>query len=385
MRTSILRRPPPPAVLHARLEAPGPKKLLALDGGGIRGLLTVEVLARIEATLRDRLGAGPSFRLAHYFDYIGGTSTGAIIATCLSLGMSVDEVRTFYLDSGRGMFRRALRLLHHFYGDQALKAKLQDVLGAETTLGSDRLQTLLLLVMRNATTDSPWPLSNNPRARYNDRSREHSNLDLPLWQLVRASTAAPVFFPPEVVEVGGRRFVFVDGGVTPYNNPAFLLFTMATAPPFRVEWPVGPENLLLISVGTGAAAGARPDLRTRRMNLAYHLLGLPNVLMYAASNQQDFLCRLFSRSLAGDALDREVGTLHDDESCAYPPLFTYARYDANLSREGLDALGLHDIEPKHVQKLDSVQHMGALQRVGRAVAEREVKLEHFAGFLPAAP
>jgi uncharacterized protein len=53
--------------------------------------------------------------------------------------------------------------------------------------------------MRNVTTDSPWPVTNNPYAKYNARNRADRNLDLPLWQLVRASTAAPVYFPPEVV------------------------------------------------------------------------------------------------------------------------------------------------------------------------------------------
>ncbi len=369
----------------AHLDAPGPKTLLALDGGGIRGLITIEILARVEATLRERSGRGPDFRLADAFDYVGGTSTGAIIATCVSVGMSVDEIRDFYLASGRAMFKKArlFNRFRHLYRDHALKATLQEVLGAETTLGSDRLRTLLLLVMRNATTDSPWPLSNNPRARYNARDREHCNLDLPLWQLVRASTAAPVYFPPEVVDVGGREFVFVDGGVTPYNNPAFLLFAMATATPYRLGWPVGADELLLVSVGTGAAARADAALSPRRMTHLYNAKGVPGALMYGISTQQDLLCRLLSRTRAGAPLDRELDDLHGVGT--YPPLFTYARYDADLSRDGLDALGLTDVEPGRVQTLDAVDAMAELQRVGRAVAEAEVRAEHFDGFVPAAP
>ena len=84
---------------------------------------------------------------------------------------------------------------------------------------------------RNATTDSPWPLSNNPFAKYNQLERDDCNLKFPLWQLVRASTAAPVFFPPEKIKAGKREFVFVDGGVTTYNNPAFIAFLMATVEP----------------------------------------------------------------------------------------------------------------------------------------------------------
>jgi patatin-like phospholipase/acyl hydrolase len=65
-------------------------------------------------------------------------------------------------------------------------------------------------------------------------------LKIPLWQLVRASTAAPVYFPPEVLQRDStdpsKTFVFVDGGVTPHNNPAFLLYRMATEPAYRLNW-----------------------------------------------------------------------------------------------------------------------------------------------------
>ena len=74
-----------------RLSSSGPKQILALDGGGIRGALTVGFLARIEQILRERHGR-PDLLFCDYFDLIGGTSTGAIIAAALSIGMSADEV-----------------------------------------------------------------------------------------------------------------------------------------------------------------------------------------------------------------------------------------------------------------------------------------------------
>src|SRR6187431_360086 len=90
-----------------RLHKKPPYKLLALDGGGIRGIITIEVLAEIERTLQQKLGKDDTFVLADYFDYVGGTSTGAVIATCLSLGMRVDTIRQFYLDSAELMFTKA--------------------------------------------------------------------------------------------------------------------------------------------------------------------------------------------------------------------------------------------------------------------------------------
>ena len=63
-----------------RIQSPGPKKILACDGGGILGLMSVEILAKIEYQLRVALGKGPDFVLADYFDFVSGTSAGAIIA-----------------------------------------------------------------------------------------------------------------------------------------------------------------------------------------------------------------------------------------------------------------------------------------------------------------
>ena len=126
----------------------------------------------------------------------------------------------------------------------------------ETAFGSEKVRTLLMIVLRNATTDSPWPISNNPNAKFNLPGTPGRNSDLALWKLVRANTAAPTYFPPETIKVDPHEFVFVDGGVTMYNNPAFQLFLMATTEPYRLCWPTGEEKMLLISVGTGASPNA---------------------------------------------------------------------------------------------------------------------------------
>lgn len=368
--------------LATRIKQPGAKKILCLDGGGIRGIMTVEILAGIESILRASL-KDDRLVLSDWFDFFAGTSTGAIIASCLALGMSTDEIRTFYVGSGKQMFDKALLLkrFRYQYEDEKLAGKLREVFGAETTLGSEKLRSLLMMVMRNASTDSPWPLSNNPFAKFNQRDRADCNLNLPLWQLVRASTAAPVYFPPEVVEIGTEEFVFVDGGITTYNNPAFQAFIMATAEPYNLNWSVGEDQMLIVSIGTGASPQANADLAPGEMNLLFNAGSLPSALMYAALNEQDFLCRTFGNCLAGDTLDREVGDMIGRNGPVQPKLFTYLRYNAELTRQGLAVLGLPDIAPEHVQKLDSTEHIPELQRVGRAVTGRKVRAEHFAGFL----
>jgi uncharacterized protein len=380
-----------------KLSKTGPRKLLALDGGGIRGVITLEVLAEIERQLQKKLGRGDDFVLADYFDYIAGTSTGAIIGTCLALGMRVGEVARFYEESGPAMFDKA-NLIQRFkqgkFHDEKLAIRLQELIEERTgnpisSLGSEHLRTLLMVVLRNVTTDSPWPVSNNPAAKYNAPDRADCNLNIPLWQLVRGSTAAPTYFPPEMVKVGEQEFIFVDGGVTMYNNPAFQLFLMATVEAYNLAWPGGEKEMLLVSIGTGTDPKANANLAPGQMNLIYNATSIPAALMFAASNEQDFLCRVFGKCLVGDPLDREVHNMIDERDlekgfpgCKGPcdKLFTYLRYNAELSKTGLERLGVGHLDPEHVQQMDSVDHIGEMQELGQALAQQKVKAEHFAGF-----
>ena len=81
----------------------GPKRLLSLDGGGVRGVISVAFLERIEAILSAQ--AGGDIRLGDWFDLIGGTSTGAIIAAGLALGHSAEEIRRFYEELAPKVFQ----------------------------------------------------------------------------------------------------------------------------------------------------------------------------------------------------------------------------------------------------------------------------------------
>lgn len=366
-----------------RIDAPGPKRLLALDGGGIRGVISLEILAKLERDLREATGR-PDLVLADVFDYIGGTSTGAIIATGLAMGFDTEHLLTLYRERGEEMFDRARLLdrVRHLYDDGPLAAILQEELGADTTFGSDRLRTLLLVVLRNATTDSPWPLSNNPAAMFNDRALPDCNLDLPLWQLVRASTAAPIYFPPETVRLGDNEFVFVDGAITPFNNPALQLFVMATAPAYRLGWPTGVDDLLLVSVGTGSADHPRPGLEADDMHLLHQVTSAMGALLGSTATQQDVLCRLLGDCRFGGEVDMEIGDLRGSPRLLADPLFSYVRYDLDLTRANLDALGFADVALSQVLPIDSVEHLDTLSAVGAAIAEQVVDVAYLDGFLP---
>jgi hypothetical protein len=306
--------------LVERIEREGPKKLLAIDGGGIRRVLALEVLQRIEDLLGKKSGDA-DFCLADYFDYIAGTSTGGFIAAGLSIGMPVKAILDFYQEAGAQMLVKAklLRRLRYKFENEAFGRSCQQYFGVNTTLGSENLRTLLLLVMRNASTDSPWPICNNPYAKYNDKAREDCNLNLPLWRLLRASVAAPTYFPPEVIVMSPgtakeREFVFVDGGVTMYNNPAFQMFLMATVDRYwpakpEARWRPGADHMLIVSVGTGTSPDTHQGLKPEMMNLLFNATRIPSALMFAALSEQDLLCRVFGDCRAGDPIDLEIGDL----------------------------------------------------------------------------
>src|SRR5450432_3998136 len=136
--------------LADRLQSKGPRKLLAIDGGGIRGVLSLLILAKIESLLIAE-SKRPDYRLADYFDYVSGTSTGGIIAAGVAMGMSVADILAFYVNNGAKMFDKAslIRRLKSKFNSEPLAQQLKTVFGANTTLDAPEIESLLLLVMRN--------------------------------------------------------------------------------------------------------------------------------------------------------------------------------------------------------------------------------------------
>jgi patatin-like phospholipase/acyl hydrolase len=190
----------------------GPKRILALDGGGIRGILTLGYLKRLEDILRARYGNDPDFTLSDYFDLIGGTSTGSIIATGLALGFSVEKLQSIYRTLAGEVFKKPLLSLGLFsakFPEEPLIEALTENF-SDHTLGSDQLKTGLMIMTKRFDTGSPWVIHNNPRSKYFDpptgEQKALANRHFKLRQVVRASTAAPHYFQPE-------RFPVAEGVV----------------------------------------------------------------------------------------------------------------------------------------------------------------------------
>jgi len=369
-----------PSSLEERLAEPGPKRLLALDGGGIRGLISLGYLARIEAGLRRRHGR-PDLVLSDYFDLIGGTSTGAIIASALALGWPVEKIHNMYLTLGRDAFRPrkswlgpVSKLVSAKFDDAAVAKLLRESLG-DRTLGSPDLRVGLMVVAKRADTASVWVLVNVPGHKYFDE-----NKDLSLWEVVRASTAAPTYFKPQwIPDVGGGESgVFLDGGVSMHNNPALQLLMVATLKGFALRWPLGDERLLLCSVGTGAFTAA-PSKKAMKRYSNLHWLGLAAIqLMGDASELNQTMLQWMSYSPTARPIDSQIDRLVGDQ-LGPEPLITYLRYNIDLEQRALVDIGLN-YSPDSVsslQGMSEVKNIPELDKIGKAAAEAHVKDEHF--------
>jgi uncharacterized protein len=372
----------------------GPKRILAVDGGGIRGALAVGLLTKIEATLRQRLGK-PDLVLSDYFDLIGGTSTGAIIAAGLALGRSADDLAELYRRLGPRVFRGGgfrIPLIQPRFDPKRLEAVIREELGA-ATLGTAAWKTGFAAIAKRVDTGSSWVLTNCPRAKYWDGDPEENarepdparrkttpNRDYPLATVVQASAAAPFFFDMVRLEVNkGDAGAFFDGAVTPHGNPALQLAMTALAPGYGFDWEPGADKLLIVSVGTGQQRPTQPDWVTRPTRLAVskaiHAL---TCLSYDTSQLGISMLQWLGTSPQPWTINSEVGSLQGALPCA--PLWTFVRYDAPLEARWLAA---HLENPPaaadlpKLARLDDDTQVPALYGIGLEAGKALVKPEHF--------
>lgn len=364
-----------------------PKRILALDGGGLRGIVTLAILEKVEALLRQRHN-DPTLRLCDYFDLIAGTSTGAIIAAALALGWEAGKLRDKYFELGEEVFKKSLLrqgLVRAKYDKDKLIAKLKGVYGKDTMLRSRDILTGLLVVTKRLDTGSWWPIGNNPAGKYfNARTKEDAetigNGDYPLWQVVRASTAAPSYFDSEDIVIARQKGKltskgeFVDGGMSPFNNPALMAVMYATLEGYRLQWPTGSQNMFVVSIGTGAG-----DAAVKHQTIAAGLAvkGLLS-LMEDCAQLQEMLLQWMSTSPTARTLDAELNDLANDQ-LAGTPLLSYLRYNADLNVDAVRVMApeLKTEKIESLTEMDAPANMKTLYELGEKTAARDVHMKDF--------
>ncbi|MGQ0532577.1 MAG: patatin-like phospholipase family protein [Caulobacteraceae bacterium] len=341
----------------------GPKRILALDGGGVKGVLTLGMLKALEDELRRRAGGSDGFRLSDYYDLIGGTSTGAIIASGLALGLSADELIDLYMRLGPDVFGRNAGdgvFLQCKFESKKLRRALHSVLSTKT-IGSQDLKTGLAIHAKRIDTGSPWVVTNHPLGVFYDppgNSGVFPNKRYRLTDLVLASAAAPTFFDEIIIDIEfdeKRRPIqkgyFVDGAVSANNNPGMQLLMLALEPSYKFGWKSGADNLMMTSCGTGARRpsvggkafqGLPPGLR------GVHAL---RAMVYDTQVQGVMMLQALSEPRKPWRINSEIGDMRG-VCISGAPLLDYQRMDVML-----------DTKPKVKRRGDPIPPMTQLERL----------------------
>ncbi|MBD0286305.1 MAG: patatin-like phospholipase family protein [Flavisolibacter sp.] len=374
--------------LQEHLQSEGKKRILALDGGGIRGALSLGYLQKIEDLLQKQHDDS-NFRLCDYFDLIGGTSTGSIIAACLAIGMRIQEIRDMYFNLGGRIFGdkykwyEIRKLIKARYDAGPLERELQNVFG-DTTLGSDKILTGLCIVAKRADTNSVWPIINHPKGKFYD-STHGKNKDILLWKAVRASAAAPSYFLPQVIEVGGGlpQAAFVDGGLSMANNPALQLMMVATFKGFPFHWKLGADNMLIVSIGTGMGRLNKLPSNITNNHLLNWAQQIPDMLMGDATWNNQIILQWLSKSPTRWEIDSEIGKMEEDllvTDANSNGLISYLRYNLWLDQENLKELMGKDYTQQQIDDLVEMSNANSrfeLYEIGSKSAEKVIEEEHF--------
>lgn len=222
------------------------KKVLSIDGGGIRGLIPALVLAEIEKETGKRI--------SELFDLIVGTSTGGILALALNVKGENDEpkyeskdVVKMYCERGKEIFDKSslgskiCSIFSWFcdekYGHQGLEAVLNDYLSDNTMGNSIKKIMLTAYDMNNRTTIFM-------------KSWKPKHKKLLMKDCARATSAAPTYFEPkqmEIVDENTKEKTLIDGGIF-INNPAISAYVEAR----KIQNDENQnEDILIVSLGTG--------------------------------------------------------------------------------------------------------------------------------------
>jgi uncharacterized protein len=215
-------------------------QVLALDGGGVRGIFTAALLAGLEEDT--------GRRVVDHFDLVVGTSTGGIIALALGAGLSPREILDFYVTERRAIFAgprawtSVRRVFAAKYRSDGLKAALKRVFG-ERLLGESHVPLVIPAYNLGENTVFIFKTPHNERLR-----RDHR---FPMWAVGMATCAAPTFFP--AFRLPGDEVRLVDGGVWA-NNPAMVGVVEAVSMFGR-----GLDEIRVLSLGTTTSTRRRPS------------------------------------------------------------------------------------------------------------------------------
>ena len=287
--------------------APAPTyRVLSLDGGGIRGLMTAHWLRE----LRNRLGSP----LRDHFHLIAGTSTGSILACLVASGREPDEIIELYRQKGESIFpglggrlwSRFSRLLSEGvsaprYDGQGLYEALRSTFG-QLRFGDLPARTMVIAYdteERSTRVFKSWRMDHDEHAR-------------PVWEIVASSCAAPTYFPAFPFSVDGVRRSMIDGGVSA-NNPC----ACAVAEAVRLNCdgdstPATLPGLIVASFGTGQVTRPIPYESAREWGALEWAIPIIDVLMDGSGDATSYIVKQLVGEHGYFRFNTELTEAYDD-------------------------------------------------------------------------
>ena len=322
-------------------------RILALDGGGIRGIIPATIMQYVESEIQRKTG-NKNARIADYFDLLAGTSTGGILS-CIYLApnpepgpnkpsteFDASQALQFYVDEGFGIFngskisawRRLGGLLNATefnpaFIENLFKARFKDLKMHEL------LKPCLVTTYNMEKKNSYFFVSNEPE----DLKREFYVRDV-----ARSTSAAPTYFPPAKIKnlATGEKMVNIDGGVFA-NNPSMCAYAEARNTHFEERGVKEPtaSDMLILSIGTGGGSFKLPDLnKSQKWGVIKWAKSIPEIMMDGSVDTVAF------------QMSEIFGTLEkkDDQMC-------FKRVSVPEEAKKLYAADMSDASPENIKNL----------------------------------
>lgn len=348
--------------------APGlPKRILSIRGGGFEAAISIGYLERIERLLQVRYGDA-EFRLADYFDLIGGIGPSSLLAVELARRSTVKKAAETF----KYVIKRAFEATNWLSGsgffaprfkDASLRRALEDRFG-DLRLGDPTFTTGMSLICTSLESSQPIFISNHPAmaSEWGD--------DITLAIFANACFAIPTYFSPVLIENAfGSLRALMEGELSVGPDPGLMLLLLSTSPNFHYKWRLGQYRLNLMSVGsmrrTSVVRNAKEFKRGSPLSLLVPML---ESLSAGAAYQT----RTLLEALGAETPGEDAGLL--GQSAA----LTYQSYETDFAVDRLVELGLEDLGD-----LSTSTYTGGLEsfdrfaRVGSAAAVQQVEPGHF--------
>ncbi|MDE1465859.1 patatin-like phospholipase family protein [Spartinivicinus poritis] len=257
-------------------------RAIVFDGGGVRGLITASWVEELEELL--------GHPVYNYVNYIAGTSTGSILAAALACGIPAQEVVELYQKYAITIFpeysRRILSRIKRLflegpsapkYNDKGLTHELKRAFG-EKQFGDLKVKTLITsynVFQREPVIFKSW---------------DSLHAEYPLWEVIKASCSAPVYFPAHLMKLSGYYMPLVDGGVVANNPSACLLADIAKDIRLKTKC-LDTSQVILGSFGAGQYTRPISINDSREWGALEWALPIIDVLFDGSSDAISYVCR----------------------------------------------------------------------------------------------